>query len=249
MPWFWRTMATNRWGDGNLLTFFPYAWDWGASTSDTHPKAPSWVQLEQRLSPSLCRKTHEFPYVNPTFNLLDWTLLCGAAWFLWNIIYFYLSANSIGDSPGLRNWGSRYQTSHTTAQEVISCAKCMVKDCLSIHSLIRLQLKQMTRATENMRKEIAREVVTKIGAWGPYNHEGMSKKEQKNQEWQVTVEVYRRAWKTFMNKERWEEKTMGVTLEGISKKLHDKMKRKHTKWDMGEPLQPGIFFWRNRDPK
>ncbi len=43
----------------------------------------------------------------------------------------HLSANSIGVSPGFRVWGSRYQTSQTTAHDVIKRIKCMVKDCLS----------------------------------------------------------------------------------------------------------------------
>lgn len=41
-----------------------------------------------------------------------------------------LSANWIGFSFGFRFWGSRYHTSQTTAQDVISCNKCVVKDCL-----------------------------------------------------------------------------------------------------------------------
>lgn len=40
-----------------------------------------------------------------------------------------LSANSIGVSPGFKVWGSKYQTSQTTAQDVISCSRCIVKDC------------------------------------------------------------------------------------------------------------------------
>ena len=42
----------------------------------------------------------------------------------------YLSENSMGVSPGRMFWGSRYHTSHTTAQEVINRIKCMVNDCL-----------------------------------------------------------------------------------------------------------------------
>ena len=36
----------------------------------------------------------------------------------------------MGVSPGFSNWGSRYQTSQTTAQDVINLIKCIVKDCL-----------------------------------------------------------------------------------------------------------------------
>jgi len=42
----------------------------------------------------------------------------------------YLSANSMGVSPGFRLCGSKYQTSQTTAQDVISCNRCLVNDCL-----------------------------------------------------------------------------------------------------------------------
>jgi len=42
----------------------------------------------------------------------------------------YLSANSMGVSPGFRFCGSKYQTSQTTAQDVISCNRCLVNDCL-----------------------------------------------------------------------------------------------------------------------
>lgn len=42
----------------------------------------------------------------------------------------YLSANSMGVSPGFRFWGSKYHTSQTTAQDVMSCSRCIVKDCL-----------------------------------------------------------------------------------------------------------------------
>lgn len=42
----------------------------------------------------------------------------------------YLSANSIAVSPGFMFWGSKYQTSHTTAHDVINCNRCVVNDCL-----------------------------------------------------------------------------------------------------------------------
>ena len=38
----------------------------------------------------------------------------------------------MGVSPGFNVCGSKYQTSHTTAQDVISCRRCIVKDCLQI---------------------------------------------------------------------------------------------------------------------
>ena len=41
-----------------------------------------------------------------------------------------LSENSIGVSDGCNICGSIYQTSHTTAHDVINCTKCIVKDCL-----------------------------------------------------------------------------------------------------------------------
>ena len=42
----------------------------------------------------------------------------------------HLSENSMGVSPSRSVWGSKYQTSQTTAQDVINRTKCIVNDCL-----------------------------------------------------------------------------------------------------------------------
>lgn len=62
----------------------------------------------------------------------------------------YLSANCIGVSWRLNVCGSRYHTSQTTAQDVISWSKCVVKDCLWIRNQTRELGKPTLRNPEHI---------------------------------------------------------------------------------------------------
>lgn len=65
----------------------------------------------------------------------------------------------MGVSPGFKTWGSRYQTSQTTAQEVMSCSRCIVNDCLKNGTWFENHLPDITTICKNT--NIDRQATTK----------------------------------------------------------------------------------------